>query len=268
MIRQTSFISMSGVVVAAFLVACEPVDSDPDPALAPPLQSAINSCVTPSDGPDDLTVVDVSATPRADADAEIVALEASGQFIAPEDLFQRVAAELTGLRHSQLAPDGVSATGCGNGLIVSFDETTMQEVRAGGYRDWDALNENLKVASLRTFTIIDAAALQFEGRYNLQRVTQEYSALRGVERVEHDSYIGASRDLCLAIREREHYYIGWRGEGDCPSGCIASEYRGYVFDASGNLGFLGFWDGSGNAPAWYSALEDCRVFLYRDHLRG
>lgn len=216
-------------------------------------------CSTRAVPPPDLVKIDTSATPRANPVAEVLALEASGEFIAPEALYQRVDAELTGLRAGftdiPLAP-------CLNvGLIVGFTQSAGDAVRNGEYDAWNPLNEKLR-GSVDRFLATGHALLVFDGVYNVNNLADAYGSLPGVESANGNSFAGDGSDTCLAIRNELHYYIVDSASGDCPAGCINHEYNGYEVDASGNIRHLGSYiRGEGQAPDWFEELEDCRAFL-------
>src|SRR5688500_14749088 len=85
------------------LVGCEDYSGPAPQGPATPLPDSLSpelSCSTAAPlSPGGITAVDTSLTPRADVDAEILAMEASGEFIAPQALYERVAQEVRLLRY-------------------------------------------------------------------------------------------------------------------------------------------------------------------------
>jgi len=234
------------------LAAC---DGDQSPGL--------RDCYTPVPLPEGgITAVDTSVTPRASPEAEILALEASGRFIAPQDLYERVAHELPVLR--SLWPDltQAQAISCASQLIIGFTDAGAQQAESGQYTAWDDYN-----ATLRAYDLISHGTfwtVRFDGVYNPATVAQEYSRLPELRYVEYDGLIGGSSDVCLERvgRAGKHVYIFWAGSGDCPSGCISNAYRGFMTHLDGTANYLGSYDGAGAAPAWFTTAGQCRNFLY------
>jgi len=218
-----------------------------------------------------ITAVDTSQTPRANRAAELLALETSGEFVAPTPLYERVAGDLTALRGQWPDKTHGFVLGCGGLLdtqiIVGMTEAGTQLVQNGQYTAWDEYNQTLRAA-------VDpkdyGAVLRFDGVYNYASLAQAYRQLPEVTYVEPDALIGGSADICLE-REQDaadtHVYIFWAGSGDCPSGCINQEYHGFTSTAAGGLTELGSYtyaNGLDNPPAprWFDEARQCRAFLY------
>lgn len=207
----------------------------------------------------DLATVDTSATPRANFAAEVLALEASGEFMAPESLYQRIDAELTGL-HAGFTYTPVSR--CLNtGLIVGLTPSAYQAAENGDFTAWEPLNDNLR-GQVDRFLATGSVSLVFNGVYNVNNLADAYEKLPGVTHASPNSIAGDDSDTCLAIRGDLHYYIVDNASGDCPAGCINHEYDGYEVDASGNIRHLGTYiRNEDEAPGWFKELEDCQAFL-------
>lgn len=259
--RNASFYRSAAIASCLTLSACGN-DSTPGRTTSRNFEPTVD-CSTVSAEPADIATVDTSATPRADFDAEMLALETSAEFIAPEELFQRVSAELTGIRarFPEVAGIGVLPCQAPNSLILHFTEKGFEQVKAGTYDAWDAFNANLRLTDLDLFENIRGAALHFEGRYNVPRLVQEYGKLPEVTVAEPDGFAGDGPDICLARRGEFHFYIFRAASGDCPSGCIEENFLAFEVDASGNIVKVGEWDGSGDPPQWFSGAGDCRAFL-------
>lgn len=225
------------------------------------------NCATVSGGPADLAAVDTGATPRAQADAEILALEASGEFIAPEPLYQRIVAELAGIRAGfpALAEIGVRPCHLSDSVIVHFTAEGFEQLGNGTYTAWDDFNENLALESIEALPSIllppVPVALHFEGRYNANRVALGYSGLPEIASAEPNGLAGDGPDICLARRGQDHLYIFRDAHGDCPAGCINENFTALSVDPSGNIAEVGEWDGSGGPPLWFILAADCRAFL-------
>lgn len=223
-------------------------------------------CTTVSPGPDDPATVDTGATPRADADAEILALETSAEFVAPEPLYQRIAAELAGIRAGfpELASIGVFPCHPADSVLLMFTNEGLAQVQDGTYTAWDDLNANLRLRSVQVFPRAQPpspVALHFEGRYNVNRLAEAYAGLPEVDSAVPNGFVGDGSDICLARRGPQHFYIFREAHGDCPSGCIGEFFTAVSVDGNGNMTKIGEWDRAGSAPGWFEEALDCREFL-------
>lgn len=250
---RVHFLLMCLLLALVLLSGCD------DEGLFIPPSVAVHGCTATSTVTPELASLDTSATPRQlYPDAEILALEASGEVMAPPELFDRVRVEAEAIR--ELRGSRMPVLPCAGGLILVFDAATYAEVQAGSYRAWDGLNGNLRASV--TLGGGNRAVLDFAGNYHYAHLLRAYAALPGVTEAGLNTIIGASGDSCLARRGGTHYYIGWQGAGDCPAGCIENRYTLYAADAGGNVRKLEEWNGQGGAPDWFVALEDCRAYLY------
>lgn len=254
------FAAWSGLAAAVLMVAgCFDSDEGVDTGLWP----ATVDCNTVATEPESIQAADLSPTPRADRTAEILALQATGALIAPEDVYQRVAAELTGIRHRFPDMTGHGVRGCGDPstLLVEFEDQAFPSVEDGTYDEWDDLNTLFDHQDTDIHSHFSMATLHFNGRYNFGRLGQEYEALSGIKNAAANLPIGDGNDVCMAIRETVHFYIFKLGSGDCPSGCTEERFLAVQVDNSGNIEPVGQWSGVGSPPNWFQNAEDCRAFL-------
>lgn len=212
-----------------------------------------------------ITAVDTSLTPRPNRGAEVLAMEASGGFIAPEDLYQRVVADLAAMG---LDGGGGLGLGCGttpNRLIVNMSAAGAQQVASGQYTAWDEYNAALHLTGIeRLGENSEYFVLQFDGVYNDAALAAAYADLPEIDSAGPDGIIGAAGDACLERNEDTdtNQYIFWTGSGDCPAGCTEHHYRGVAVTAGGGVVELGTYDGDGTPPSWFTAARACRAFLY------
>lgn len=215
-----------------------------------------------------ILALDTSATPRPNAMAERLVIEATGRFLAPEARYQRVVAELAGIQ--AMAPDLVMRySPCSmDSIVVRFDEQGIEHVRTGAYTAWDSFNDTLRSTGQKQFAegIQPLVEVEFAGRYDMRRVALEYEELPNIESASPNSIGGDGDDVCLSLRDdSRHLFIFDRGSGDCPAGCTRHVYRGFETDEDGNITELGTWDNAaGNSPPeWYADSDQCQAFL--DH---
>lgn len=117
-----------------------------------------------------VTPADLAKTPRPDAVAEGLAIEASGALFAPDDVYERIHRDLAniGASHPEIADIGYIPSISGDGLIVMFDDTGIAAIKAKTYKDWDCLNTLLGLNVQKIFALIPAAVLRSNELYNLQ----------------------------------------------------------------------------------------------------
>ncbi len=221
------------------------------------------NCFTIAEEPADLDDADPAATPRSDRTAELLALQATGELIAPEDVYQRVVAELTGIRDRFPNATDHEAIGCWDPsrLLIRFEAETQAEVNDEQYQDWDDLNDIFSLGEVEYREEININVLKFDGRFNPGRLAREYSSLDGAIYTAPATGLEDGNDICLSIREDKHFYIFKQGWGSCLGGCENRSFLGVQVDSSGNIEQVGQWAGGGQAPGWFRNARDCRAFL-------
>lgn len=231
----------------------------------PDSASPPRSCSTPATlPPGGLLAVDTSGTPRSNEAAEILALEAGGELVAPLELHQRVTHELSVLRTYWPGQAHGYVVGCGvdSDLLVFMTDAGKQQVADGQYTAWDDYNDHLGLSGRVQKSY--GYKLTFSGLYNLATLRQEYGLLPEVRAVDSNGWVGGSVDACLerfGDAADTHVYIFWQGSGDCQAGCINSLYYGFATDQSGAMEYLGGYNGSGSQPDWFAKAQQCRNFL-------
>ena len=134
---------------------------------------------------------------KATSEAELAALWLSGELTPPADLAARVRRELAAIR-SQFAE--IADPGAGlpelpglptpqparlippwepGVVILTFDETTADDVAAGLYSPWDAPNEAFGVVDVDVVEAGHAVALRTEALLHPVRMAEQYRALPG-----------------------------------------------------------------------------------------
>jgi hypothetical protein len=245
-----------GIAVLAALAAC-------DGAVTGAVSDGCNVVAPlPAGG---ITSVDTSLTPRPHAAAELLAMEASGEFMAPPALYERVAADLEALTGSATSEAGNVHFGCGvvTEIIVAMTEAGVSQVESGEYTAWDDYNEALDLTERRALAT-GGYVLHFDGVYNHATLEQVYADLPEVRHVERNGVVGSGGDVCLqrlGDAQDTNLYVFASGSGDCQSGCIATTYSGYARNGSGAVEFLGSFDGGDAEPDWFAQARQCRSFL-------
>lgn len=124
---------------------------------------------------------DLAASPRADPDLEALALAMSGTVVAPQVVYDRVAADMAAIRTQdpnlaipflfRLQP---------RLLVVSFDQETVPQVVGGTYQGWDCLNRRFEIEAITLLDEGKTAVLRFENVLDANQLAGYYRVLPGV----------------------------------------------------------------------------------------
>lgn len=220
---------------------------------------SLNGCETSGDLPlDGLLGVAVPSSPRADSSAEILALDVSGEVVANQALYQRINAELTGLRSAFPSRTNVDAAPCFPSSIVA----TLGDSRASTTL-FDAYNTLLR-AQLALLGDGKTLIIKFDGIFNAKTLAEQYDALPNIDFAAPDVTRGDNSDICLEeLPNNSHLYIFDHGTGDCPAGCEQHSFSSFTVDADGNINDLGDFQPQNDieVPAWFTDAASCRSYL-------
>lgn len=204
-------------------------------------------------------------TPLADAEAELLAIEASGEIVAPPALHDRIAAELAAIRADAPGLADIEAwpSWWPSSIVVSLDEEGAAAQAAGTYHAWDCPNELYHVIAVEPRGLFGSITLRFAGLYDVQQVIEDYLVVEHVAHAEIDGVIGDGPDVCLSIADDLHTYVFDDARGDCPAGCTEHVYTGFTVAPDGTITALGSFDPAlpMPAPAWFEAAEACTAWL-------
>jgi hypothetical protein len=208
-------------------------------------------------------------TPKADEEAELIALCLSGELVAPAYLYQRVLDDLKAIRtefddaFEAVHEIGFSPPWVPGNLMLGFDEAAFELFRDGQYHAWDDLNQPYQVTDMDTVPLTSGGVvlLVFRGRLHPCRLAELYENLPGVWAVSPNYIIGDWSNVYASQTLSGMSYLFRRGWGDCPSGCIYSEFWYFRVDDNWPM-FVGHWvpHQEPNVPAWW---EEAKV--NRDH---
>lgn len=211
----------------------------------------------------------VEFTPKENEEAELVALCLSGELVAPDSLYNQILSDLAAIRATfgdtfdvvnriKFKPPWIA--GC---LVIGFDDTTAQQIPNGEYHAWDELNQQYQVTNIDTtlIHIVSAAVLYFKGRLHPWRLAELYAALPAVRYTYPNVGFGDWPNIYARQIGEGITYLFRDAWGDCPSGCIYSEYWYFIFEGDQPV-FIGHWapDEDPNEPDWW---EEAR--LNREH---
>ena len=213
----------------------------------------------------------IAKTPRPNKAAELLALEVSGEFVAPDALYERIRDDLEQIVaiDSDLARIRPKTPDDPTGVSLLLDEQAFDAHQRGDYHEWDCLNAAYGGRIVSTGTLIPSVNLDFGGRYfDVDRLMNEYARLSGVVSTSPDAFLGGGSDICLEVGGDTHLYVFVQGWGDCPVGCTGHRFTGYRVTPGEPPTALGsFLSGTPEGgtdpfpdmtPAWYDALTKCR----------
>jgi hypothetical protein len=241
----------------------QPSRPDPTTEPSPGVETTPKPDLEPGAEPSPTPAAGTGQTPRADAEAEQLALEATGAIVAPQHVYERVVGELAGIRqvHDEVAQLVARPSWIPENILMGFDKQGAAAVRRGFYDAWDALNMLFGLAEIEIFD--EFVALTFEGRFYGPLVAEEYARLPNVRYAEPNFTVGDGNDVCLEIDGDTHSFVFVQGDGDCLAGCIEHAYWGFAVDAAGQITVLGTWieDYENPMPEWLEQLAACRGWL-------
>lgn len=168
---------------------------------------------------------------QPDAEALAAALWLSHELKAPNDLYERIRSDLIIVREQ--FRDSLPAVDLKfhqpwepGRLILGFDQDTYQQISDGQYHAWDSLNTVYNMIqvdlSMPAFKMLK---LFFDDGLNPEILAEIYQQLPGVRFAVPNRYMGERPMLLPAapVDGRILYFFrnAW---GDCPSGCLYSEF--------------------------------------------
>ena len=204
-------------------------------------------------------------TPKDNAEAELIALCLSGNLVAPDSLYKQVLSHLATIRSTFgnnyeclnritfVPPWRVGR------LIIGLDDTTAQKVANAEYQAWDELNKKYQVTKINTglLEFIGSTVLYFKGRLHPCRLAELYADLPGVRHAEPNGRIGDSPNIYPRQTGDGITYLFRDAWGDCPSGCIYSEYWYFVFEEKQPI-LIGHWapHEDPQEPDWWNEAKE------------
>lgn len=204
-------------------------------------------------------------TPRDDAEAELLAIEASGEIVAPQPLYDRVGPELAAIRADEPTLVGIVARPSWppSSVDVTLDEEGRAAYDAGTFDAWDCPNELYHATAIED-GFLGSLVVRFAGLYDVQQVLVDYQAVEHVVSAEPELVGGDDGpDVCLSIAGDLHTYIFDDAGGDCPAGCTEHLYTGFTVALDGTITALGSFDPAlpMPAPTWFEDAGACTMWL-------
>jgi len=198
----------------------------------------------------DTGVVTVIHDPWPDENAELLALWASDEVCAPEQLYDIIHNDLelissqwcdslpflctdndiTSWDNCDVKPlmcDKMSAEQVWlstHTMSIGVDNNTFEEMKAGTYTAWDDLNEFYHIDTITFSSFLCFVKLEFLPHLSMVLVAEEYRSLPGVIYATPSGCPGDASLLTLEIDKSIRNYIYRVAWGDCPAGCAYSHY--------------------------------------------
>lgn len=213
---------------------------------------------------------EIALTPRENTEAEILAIEATGSFLADPVIYQRIVDNLVQIRHQFPETSQIRAHsgGFANGMLVNFRHSPAPD-------DWECMNERYRANIVSRIPVAPdshgGAGLEFDGIFNMVLLATEYEKLPRVESVFLTARLGIQEQVCLVIDGETYWYIfstppeSCQEECiylfDCPEECKERVHIGVSTDSAGAVYLRGRWSSPVDlAPAWYTPLAaTCRA---------
>jgi hypothetical protein len=155
-------------------------------------------------------------------EAQMIAINISGQLQAPQDLTQQILNDLVIIRatYPEQAYISYFPLYVPKKMIVGLTDEAVEEFKAGNYHGLDSLNEQYGVVEIEPRFYgngLNFILLTFGDVYNMELLSDIYKKANpyGLDYAEPDHVIGDSSTI---IAEPPKYIFSERW-GDCPAGC-------------------------------------------------
>jgi len=201
-----------------------------------------------------LTATAVPAHPVTDAEA--LALEISGELLAPPALVSTVDTHLQAIRAVEPILEAVQAyppwePGV---LLLLFTPSAFDDYLAGTYTGLDSLNAIYGPAQVTAvYEAIRLVVLEFDAHYNGDLIAAIYGTAPGIANADPGHYGMTDTDITPEEPGTYTFRYGWF---DCPLGCVYNHYWTYAIDANGGAVLVDEW---GNALVGVAAPETTPV---------
>lgn len=157
-------------------------------------------------------------------DATVLALDLSGALLPPPDLVAHLDADLAAIRAIEplvreihARPNYVPGV-----LIIRLTPAAFDEVVAGNYHGFDALNATYGPASIRTLIeSLQYIKIVFEKPYNAPLLAPAYGTAEGVIYAGADGPLSDGDDIHTDVVGTYTFRKGWN---DCSAGCLSKHF--------------------------------------------
>ena len=159
-------------------------------------------------------------------EAQLIALDISGQLLPPEELTQQVMEDLAAIRaaYPEIADIHYMPHYAPDQMLVGLTQEAIAQFKQGQYHALDELNAQYGVIEIDTglLSFIGVILLKFERIYNIPLLSDIYEQANaeGVRYAMPNYRIGGNN----TINADPPHYIFERAWGDCTLGCIYHKY--------------------------------------------
>ncbi|MCP4655700.1 MAG: hypothetical protein GY856_09805 [bacterium] len=207
------------------------------------------------------TAEEISATPRENPDAELLALLMGGGLTANQAVYERVLADTDAIRALFPAVSHITSVWDvdPHSILLSVDGPTKAAILAGTYTAWDCLNDWYGFELESVFQFSDVAILGTAGVFDVPAISPQYVQLPGILWAGPNGYAGDGPTICGIQSAPTHHYFFYDGEGDCLAGCIYKSYTYFTTRPDSSPKFHGVWENDSGDPRpwWLELFELC-----------
>lgn len=152
------------------------------------------------------------------SEAQQIALESSGELLAPESLFQRIEKDLAAIRAQYPAVAEVTHTHKwqpGKLIIQNVKKDALDKINTSAFGP----SQSQAIFQDTIYLVT------FQKAYNPEKLSELLQKELGIEGARPDGVVGGSSSITLTRDESGKYtYEFMKGWGDCFSGCINKHF--------------------------------------------
>jgi len=215
--------------------------------------------------------LDFESTPRADAEAEAMALWLSGAFIAPDSTYQVTHSALTLVRAQY--GDSIAAVGSTQfsppwmpgSLILHLMPDGRNALRHGKAEQLDSLNAWYHASMIDTSALsYDFIFITFAGLLHPDSLSNVYRCAREVDSAGRNGIFHVYRCIYPVRLPSGLGLLYQLGFGDCPAGCSYYQYW-YFHVHGGSVNYLGtFLSETDPTPGWWEEVASSKAAFCGD----
>ncbi len=165
-----------------------------------------------------LTPVFTSADPLLEA--QMLALDISGELLPPEELTQRILEDLAAIRaaYPEVTNIHYRPNYEPSQMLVSLTDEAFAQYLQGQYHAWDELNAAYGAIDFAASSFVKIVLLKFDKIYNMELLSDIYEQAH-IDGIIHaqPNYLYGDGNTIYADPPRYTFRRAW---GDCPAGCI------------------------------------------------
>ena len=191
------------------------------------------------------TKAQIASSPRANEEAERLALRSTEELVAPQAQYARILADLAAIRAAHPKPGARRLFGHfgTHTLIIELPPALIAKAVKGEYRGLDCLNQWYGGRITNAMGAVQMIFVGFPALYHPRRIVEAYRDHPDVLLVEAASVAADGDDitLCTGPDGGVHRYLFRHGDGNCLNGCQTVRYRGYDVTPEGAVTPLPPW---------------------------